>query len=111
MQPWYWRSLPLEHRTGSDIFTALFREEAIATLLESPYPISSDQPQLAQYSICTGAPRTVNGTLQIKTPPIGKVLPFLNQLLAQTASQQFFEIQQDYPNHLPFTGGWLGWLG
>lgn len=111
MQPWYWRSLPLEHRTGSDIFTALFREEAIATLLESPYPISSDRPQLAQYSICAGAPRTVNGRLQIGTPPVGKVLPFLRQLLAQTASQQFFETQQDYPNHLPFTGGWLGWLG
>ncbi len=111
MQPWYWRSLPLEHRTGSDIFIALFQEEAISTLLESPYSISSDRPQLAQYSICAGAPRTVNGRLQIGTPPISKVLPFLCQLLAQTASQKFFETQQNYPNHLPFTGGWLGWLG
>lgn len=60
MQPWYWRSLSLEHRTGSDIFAALFLEDAIATLLESPYPILGDRPQLAQYSICAGIPRTIN---------------------------------------------------
>ncbi|NJO53088.1 MAG: hypothetical protein HC840_30985, partial [Leptolyngbyaceae cyanobacterium RM2_2_4] len=43
IQPWHWRSLPLNQRTGSDVFEALFHRpvaapetgvEAIATLLE-----------------------------------------------------------------------------
>lgn len=35
LQPWYWRSLPLENRTGSQVFAALFlKQGAIATLLE-----------------------------------------------------------------------------
>ncbi|HAA28356.1 MAG TPA: hypothetical protein DCE56_12565, partial [Cyanobacteria bacterium UBA8553] len=52
LQPWYWRSLPLEHRTGSEVFDCLFRQTsalslpdvpwAIATLLESPYPTPPD---------------------------------------------------------------------
>lgn len=108
IQPWYWRSLPLEHRTGSDIFAALFlsTQTEVATLLESPYPILKDNPQLARYSICAGKPRIVNGQTQMWTPSLGKILPFLEQLLRR---------QQEY-NHvtsppLPFIGGWLGWLG
>lgn len=83
-QPWYWRSLPLENRTGSHIFTALFgstQTSGIATLLESPYPTPTDNPQLARYSICAGTPRYVDGHLQMWTPTLGNVLPFLEQLL------------------------------
>ena len=85
LQPWYWRSLPLAQRTGSEVFAALFRSdshpEAIATLLESPYPTPKDYAQLARYSICAGAPRFIDGQPQLWTPPVGKILPFLEQLL------------------------------
>ncbi|MCP6757616.1 MAG: anthranilate synthase component I [Fischerella sp. CENA71] len=107
-QPWYWRSLPLRNRTGSDIFAALFAYKqtlGIATLLESPYPTPTDNPQLSRYSICAGAPRYVNGYPQMWTPPLGEVLSFLEQLLQQKVGGE-----ENTP-HLPFTGGWLGWLG
>ncbi|MBW4637851.1 MAG: anthranilate synthase component I [Gloeocapsa sp. UFS-A4-WI-NPMV-4B04] len=112
MQPWYWRSLPLENRTGSEIFSALFRHDStqIGTLLESPYPTPFDQTKLARYSICAGAQRIINGHSQLWTPPLGKVLPFLQQLLLQVASNES-QAASDSPPDLPFTGGWLGWLG
>ena len=116
LQPWYWRSLPLESRTGSEVFDCLFRNtSAIATLLESPYPTPQDQPQLAQYSICAGSPRILDGCLQLWTPSVGEILPFLRRLLSSRGDgemarwgdgEKFFP-----PPHLPFTGGWLGWLG
>ncbi|MDV2991714.1 MAG: hypothetical protein N4J56_001368 [Chroococcidiopsis sp. SAG 2025] len=85
MQPWYWRSLPLEQRSGAEVFAALFRPDAnpdaIATLLESPAPISQDRSQLARYSICAGTPRIIDGQPQLWTPPVGEILPFLQQLL------------------------------
>ncbi len=90
-----WRSLPLDQRTGSEVFAALFLSESIATLLESP----ADSP-LARFSICAGAPRSG----QLWTPAIGQVLPFLRQLLKTV------ENSESSPE-LPFTGGWLGWLG
>ena len=115
--PWYWRSLPLENRTGSEIFAILFRSHhavsgaipggVIATLLESPFPTPTAQPQ-SRYSICAGDPRTVNGHLQLWTPPVGKILPFLRRLL-QRRPINFHS--SPLPDHLPFTGGWLGWLG
>ncbi len=98
--PWIWRSLPLHQRTGSDVFAALFLHDDVATLLESPYPASPDYPQLGRFSICAGKPRST----RIWTPTIGEILPFLNQLVEQTSIMQA-------PEHLPFTGGWLGWLG
>ena len=115
LKPWYWRSLPLEGRTGSVVFAALFHRStsAVATLLESPYPTPSDQPQLARYSICAGAPRVVNGCPQLWTPPIGEVLPFLRHLLERSSNQPSALSSQlsDEAKSLPFTGGWLGWLG
>lgn len=112
IQPWYWRSLPLNNRTGSQVFDALFRPprnasgvEAIATLLESPYTTKSTncQPQ-ARYCICAGKPRIINGQPQLWTPPVGEILPFLRSLLQRPkAGSQHFS--------LPFSGGWLGWLG
>ncbi|MFH7029199.1 MAG: chorismate-binding protein [Heteroscytonema crispum UTEX LB 1556] len=141
LQPWYWRSLPLKKRTGSDIFATLFRpttNSGIATLLESPYPTPTNNPQLARYSICAGAPRIVDGQPQMWTPALGEVLPFLEELLNRQRRRAWrqgrrawatgvgdghggrawrtrrnFSLVSPHPPspHLPFIGGWLGWLG
>ena len=105
IQSWHWRSLALKNRTASDIFTALFAQEKIATLLESPAIADPEYPHLARYSICAGSPRTVQGKPQLWTPEIGKILPFLRSRLQQPT------INNPQVAHLPFTGGWLGWLG
>ncbi len=102
---WHWRSLPLKNLTASEIFTALFLEEDIATLLESPILAESEYPHLARYSICAGSPRIIDGKPQLWTPAIGEILPFLRSLLQQP------RIDNPDVAHLPFTGGWLGWLG
>jgi para-aminobenzoate synthetase component I len=104
--PWYWRSLPLKNRTGSEIFALLFlKGGAIATLLESPFPTPPDRTQLSRYSICAGSPRILKGKPQLWTPAIGEILPFLRHLLQRKS------IDTKAPTHLPFIGGWLGWLG
>ncbi|ACB52749.1 anthranilate synthase component I [Crocosphaera subtropica ATCC 51142] len=103
---WHWRSLPLKNLTGSEVFERLFASDAtIATLLESPFPTPSDYPYLSRYSICAGEPSVIDGQPQLWTPKLGNVLPFLQQLLTQKTDQSFL------PEHLPFVGGWLGWLG
>lgn len=117
--PWYWRSLPLENRTGSEVFDRLFRTSlvgtqgwrAIATLLESPASTShlvhsSQPPSLARYSICAGPPRLVLGRPCLWTPGLGQVLPTLRSLLKES-----FHPHPQGPEELPFVGGWLGWLG
>ncbi|MGF2034229.1 MAG: anthranilate synthase component I [Nostoc sp. CmiVER01] len=131
IKAWYWRSLPLEKRTGSEVFAALFHSTSapgIATLLESPYPTPIDHPQLSRYSICAGAPRLVDGIPQMWTPEVGQIFPFLEKLLQQgIAGHEKYEKDDvvfsspapsassaspaSPPPHLPFTGGWLGWLG
>ncbi len=120
IQPWHWRSLPLGDRTGSQIFQALFLNSranssikknlaghrkitTIATLLESP--VTPTKTSLARYSICAGSPRIIEAQPQLWTPPIGEILPFLRRLL------QVPQIESTVPHQLPFTGGWLGWLG
>jgi len=105
LKSWYWRSLPLANRTASEVFTALFIQDSIATLLESPTIVDPEYPQLSRYSICAGSPRKVDSKARLWTPEMGNVLPFLRSLLQQP--------RIDDPNvaHLPFTGGWLGWLG
>jgi para-aminobenzoate synthetase component I len=106
--PWYWRSLPLEDRTGSDVFEALFHKpNEIGTLLESPSANSNERNELARYSICAGEPRSIAGKLQMWTPPVGQILPFLRHLLQRAA----VPTTDDPQATLPFTGGWLGWLG
>jgi para-aminobenzoate synthetase component 1 len=95
----HWRQLPLNQRTGSEIFALLFGDAPIATLLESPYPPSPDYPQLSRYSICAGPPLPD----RLWTPAIGEVFPLLHQLLDQALPEEAID--------LPFTGGWLGWLG
>lgn len=114
VEPWHWRSLPLEQRSGSAVFAALFHphhsaeaNQTIATLLESPAAEgSSPQSSLARYSVCAGAPRSHQGRLRLWTPEIGQILPCLRERLGQPLQSA----SQD-PDHLPFTGGWLGWLG
>ena len=118
--PRQWRSLPLNNRTGSEVFDALFRRHhVIATLLETPSP--TEQSQLARYSICAGSPRIINGQQQLWTPSLGQILPFLKRLLrrgtgaegqrSRGAEEQRKINLQPPIDHLPFTGGWLGWLG
>lgn len=103
-QPWNWCCLPLEGRTGSEIFSKLFGHQGIATLLESPYPASPDHPHLGRYSICAGEPR--KGRLW--TPKPEEIFSFLNQLCRCNRNAN---LTKNIPEHLPFHGGWLGWLG
>jgi para-aminobenzoate synthetase component I len=95
-------AIPLQNRTGSEIFDRLFRHESIATLLESP----ANHGHLTRYSICAGLPQVIDHQSQIFTPEIGGILTCLRELLASNQQNR-----SDLPAHLPFTGGWLGWLG
>ena len=130
MQPcsdFFWRSLPLSQRTGANVFEALFQSrslssnsevERIATLLESPYPLPPDSlPEqaiaMARYSVCAGSPRSVEGVSQLWTPAVGEVLPLLCQM-EQLSLDNMSTTTVDgnaVDETLPFTGGWLGWLG
>ena len=117
---YFWRSHPLQQRSGSALFTALFQPQAglvgiagIATLLESPHPLPvnslpAEAAAIARYSICAGPPRIVKGQAQLWTPKIGQIFPLL-QRLQQMSDRP--AIPDEIPDHLPFTGGWLGWLG
>lgn len=119
LQPWHWRKLSLNHRSGAQIFEVLFlhprskisnnleTHKPIATLLESPG--NSNSAHLARYSICAGSPRLLNGQSQLWTPPIGEILPFLRRLLNHQNLDR--TKAEGIPPELPFTGGWLGWLG
>ncbi|WP_041548475.1 anthranilate synthase component I [Chamaesiphon minutus] len=98
-------TLPLNNRTGSQIFDRLFRHEPIATLLESPS--HGERDLLTRYSICAGSPQIINQQPQLFTPAVGEILDCLRGLLATVDNQQTSSL----PAHLPFTGGWLGWLG
>jgi para-aminobenzoate synthetase component 1 len=113
LQTWHWRSLPLEHRTGSEVFAALFlKPNAIATLLESPYPTPSETSHLARYSICAGSPRILDGIPQMWTPAVGEIFPFLGQLLQRSKEGKSNSFDSSpFTFDFPFTGGWLGWLG
>ncbi|MGD1901739.1 MAG: anthranilate synthase component I [Geitlerinemataceae cyanobacterium] len=102
--PWLWRSRPLDRASGSEVFVALgFDREPIATLLESP--TRADDPRLSRYSIAAGRPRQLDQTISVGIPPVGEIFPWLRGLGAGTIELG------DAPAHLPFVGGWLGWLG
>ena len=98
---WLWlqRSLP-DEITGADVWESLYADELITVLLESPAKSSS---KLARYSIAAGKPR------QIWTPAVGEILPCLEQLQSRMRTAQNSNL--DLPDQLPFTGGYLGWLG
>ncbi|WP_271252971.1 anthranilate synthase component I [Pseudanabaena sp. Chao 1811] len=101
MTDWVWlqRSLPTEI-TGADLWESLYAYEPVTVLLESPTTVPS---KLARYSIAAGKPR------QIWTPEVGEILPCLEKLRSWMQSAP--NNDPDLPNHLPFTGGYLGWLG
>ncbi|ASC73928.1 Anthranilate synthase component I-like protein [Halomicronema hongdechloris C2206] len=118
LHPWYVRSHPLQHRTGSDIFARLFgHRTTIATLLESPYPPPPEpaQAQLGQYSICAGPPRTIAGQPRLWAPQQGRILSTLAELqrwARRAAPSPLIDADRGQPVTLPcFSGGWLGWLG
>ncbi len=125
-QQHFWRSLPLLNRTGSDVFAALFQPQTarsgiagIAVLLESPsLPSASVKtakrgyPEaIARYSICAGPPRTADGIVQLWTPEIGQILPLLQQMAQVSNPASASEALAGLDEHLPYVGGWLGWLG
>lgn len=107
VQPWWVRSQPLNHRTGSDIFSALFQDDTTAVLLESPDRLGSP---ISRYSICAGGPRLLEGKLQLWVPPLGQVLPTLKQF-PRLAAPPLRGAAAAAAAALPFAGGWLGWLG
>ena len=105
MTDWLWlqRSLPAEI-TGADVWESLYADEPTTVLLESPATVPS---KLARYSIAAGKPR------QVWTPPVGEILPCLEKLRSQLGSplKTSQSSNSELPDHLPFTGGYLGWLG
>ena len=109
MTDWVWlqRSLPA-NMTGADVWESLYVNEPIAVLLESPVSDAcKNSHKLSRYSIAAGKPR------QIWTPEVGEILPCLEQLRSrmQTANLLADPLGNLLPDHLPFTGGYLGWLG
>ncbi len=52
-------------------------------------------------------PESIDNRPQIFTPAIGNILDCLRGLLSTVDRDEATEL----PAHLPFTGGWLGWLG
>ncbi|RMF25507.1 MAG: anthranilate synthase component I [Cyanobacteria bacterium J083] len=105
LKPWHWRSQPLADRSPTEIFSTLFLKPGkIATLLQSPTN-NPDLSKLCRYSICAGEPRIVAGKARIWTPKLGNILDCLSNFATQP------QTQSDIPAHLPFVGGWLGWLG
>lgn len=122
VQPWHIQSYSLNHRTGSQIFAALFgsylrqlpRPDSIVALLESPYPLPvAAQPHAhhARYSICGGPPRLIAGQPQVWTSAVGEILPTLRQLYRPLPDSLLGPEADLALATLPFTGGWLGWLG
>lgn len=101
MTDWVWlqRSLPT-NITGADLWESLYADEPVTVLLESPTTVTS---KLARYSIAAGKPR------QVWTPEVGEILICLEKLRSQMQSSP--NPDTDLPEHLPFTGGYLGWLG
>ena len=116
----FWQQMPLQQQTGSAIFEAIFEPQkqrseysGIRTLLESPYPLPADSlpeaaAQMARFSICAGPPRLVDDRPQLWTPSVGDVLPLFGEMGQQLSKRP--EIDEPLAE-LPFTGGWLGWLG
>ncbi len=103
--------------SGAAVWQTLFQADAITVLLESPvlppeHPEFAIQSKLARYSIAAGAPESN----QIWTPPVGEILSCLKQLQYQNQlhlARQLENSNQDIAEieHLPFIGGYLGWLG
>jgi para-aminobenzoate synthetase component I len=108
LQPWFWRSLPLDGKSGTEVFAAVFQHQPIAALLESP-PNAAISPLLhSRFSICAGSPRHQSGRKRLWTPALGQVFDCLT---ARLQDGQTLSAPDSSLSHLPFIGGWLGWLG
>ena len=107
----HWRRLALKNRSGADVFEALFSSCEIATLLESPDRVDGAPDGLIRYSLCAGDPKQIKDQLQLFTPPIGEILSTLETLLDIGTTAPNVVTGDSPPDHLPFMGGWLGWLG
>jgi len=120
---WWVRSQPLGHRRGSDIFHCLFGDllrqpptpASLVALLESPFPLpTAAQPHAvhSRYSICAGPPRHLEARPQVWTPTVGRILPMLAERVTEGEQLQLLGDEAETAQQtLPFTGGWLGWLG
>lgn len=108
VQPWYWRSLPLNGKSGTDVFATLFQHQPIAALLESAYNPSVSLLPHSRFSICAGSPRHQAGGKRLWVPRLGQVLDCLAQ---RQQEGQSLPTPDPCLSHLPFIGGWLGWLG
>ena len=98
MKEWVWSSSPLRQQKGSAIFERLFlNQPGITTLLESPGDLVCSS--LSRYSICATSPHY--------NPIEKEIFRFLESLLQQAKPHY----REPLPPHLPFIGGWLGWLG
>ncbi len=86
------------------MWEALFADESITVLLESPASVLS---KISRYSIAAGKPR------QIWLPLVGEILPCLRELQIRAKSTYAAkeEFAEDGWDDLPFVGGYLGWLG
>ncbi|MEI6427704.1 MAG: anthranilate synthase component I [Pseudanabaena sp. ELA607] len=123
-----WHKYHLQDRvSGAAVYQALFqdnaikestlKEDAITVLLESPilptdHPEFALQSKLARYSIVAGAPKPN----RLWTPAVGEILSCLKKLQAQNQLNLQRELANFNQNlseieHLPFIGGYLGWLG
>ena len=102
----HWCCLDLAGRSGCEVFAALFSQDTLAVLLESP--AQSPQPHLARYSICAGDPHRVAGQPRLWTPAVGDVLEMVRSQLVPSPPQLSGPA---LPTHLPFHGGYLGWFG
>ena len=91
-------------------------------LLESPAPSAAADWQengfpaaIARYSICAGPPRTAAGEVQLWTPKVGNILPLLQQMeqmrVTSDAGPADVPASEQPDDDLPYSGGWLGWLG
>ncbi len=87
MKDWFWRSIR-GNFSAQVVWERLFRDAPISTVLENPqgFSIVAAQPQ------------------RYWQPPLGQVFECLAQL-------ELSPPWGDCPTHLPFTGGYLGWLG
>jgi para-aminobenzoate synthetase component I len=120
---WWVRSQSLDHRTGSDIFQILYGDylrqppspSTLVALLESPYPLPGvAQPHAvhSRYSVCAGPPGQEAGHPLVWTPPVGQILPLLADRLGEGNRLSLLGDEAAAAERtLPFTGGWLGWVG
>ncbi len=87
MKQWYWQHIGSD-LSAQSVWERLFRHAPISTVLEDTN----------SFSIVAAHPQ------RYWQPKLGQIFPCLSQL-------ELSDRTEDLPCHLPFTGGYLGWLG